>query len=111
MIDNRALKGHHITETFQLQNKMSSSHLEHARREEELPDDSEPGEAEDSRSEKEDEDGGASHVVGYSQYNEQGAPVPKSKVTVRSAITLGVLVFINLLNYMDRFTVAGSYNV
>jgi len=29
------------------------------------------------------------------------------RVTVRSAITLGILVFINLLNYMDRYTLAG----
>ncbi|XP_065054666.1 protein spinster homolog 1-like [Rhopilema esculentum] len=86
---------------------MSSSRLEHSRREEELSDESDTGEAEDSRSEQEDQDGEESHVVGYSQCNEHDAPVPKSKLTVRSAITLGVLVFINLLNYMDRFTVAG----
>ena len=31
----------------------------------------------------------------------------ETKVTIRSAITLGILVFINLLNYMDRYTLAG----
>ena len=31
----------------------------------------------------------------------------ESEITLRSAITLAVLVFINLLNYMDRFTLAG----
>lgn len=30
-----------------------------------------------------------------------------SRVTPREAITLAVLLFINLLNYMDRYTVAG----
>ena len=29
------------------------------------------------------------------------------KVTVRGAVTLAILVFINLLNYMDRYTIAG----
>lgn len=31
----------------------------------------------------------------------------ESRVTVRSAITLAILVFINLLNYMDRYSIAG----
>ena len=30
-----------------------------------------------------------------------------SKVTARSLITLAILVFINLLNYMDRYSLAG----
>ena len=34
---------------------------------------------------------------------------PKMKVTKRSIVTLLVLVFINLLNYMDRYTVSGQW--
>ena len=31
-----------------------------------------------------------------------------NKVSLRAIITLMVLVFINLLNYMDRYTIAGN---
>ena len=34
----------------------------------------------------------------------------KSKVPIRSIITVVVLVYINLLNYMDRQTLAGKYS-
>ena len=34
---------------------------------------------------------------------------PKTKVTKRSIVTLLILVFINLLNYMDRYTVSGQW--
>ena len=34
--------------------------------------------------------------------------MPNPKVTLKTKITLGVLVLINLLNYMDRYTLAGK---
>lgn len=32
----------------------------------------------------------------------------RNKVSIKAIITLIVLVFINLLNYMDRYTIAGN---
>lgn len=34
-----------------------------------------------------------------------------SSVTKRQIITVAILCFVNLINYMDRFTIAGMYNL
>ena len=37
--------------------------------------------------------------------------MPRQKVSKRAIVTLFILVYINLLNYMDRFTVSSKINI
>ena len=45
-------------------------------------------------------------VADHSTMSEAGAPVIGKR---KAYVTIAILLLINLLNYMDRFTVAGSY--
>lgn len=52
-----------------------------------------------------------SEVIEYAHENErnmEGESTAQSKVTKKAIFTLLIIVYINLLNYMDRFTVSSK---
>ena len=46
-------------------------------------------------------------VVDDKSSDQSEVVVPRVKIPFRSKVTLAILVFINLLNYMDRYSLAG----